>query len=476
MTQLKLIVGAGLLDGLRWARQNLYALLVLAPLVLGMTYFGVGRMVRDASWHPSDAEVLALAVVASACLAALSLSRASMEIYHLRRPEVLLDALPVSADAQLLSALVRRSARTSAAAVAVLVLRGFAGGDLLDARALAALALFVALTAAGEVLASLEWIHWGHRRSVAHALIGIAAFAACAATGGLLLAEALRPEGQTFIDRASLFAVASLLTAVLAALAFALHRSWRAGDSEFAKRLGARERWGNLGERVARRGSRGSRQIAAQLARDLQLTLRGFSSAVYVATGVAALTLFLLVALLTKGSLPVGEADGFWAATLLPRVLAVKFACVLAAVSLASVVPLLVAHQQPHLWLERSAGVRGAEAWRAKLYFARVVTLPAPVAAWVVGVACGGVPISYALPLLAETFWLWWLVSTLVGALAFEMPERPGLALILMACVGLAVGGFTAAVWPMGLAIYAFGMQQLLMRGAMQAHAFLKGD
>lgn len=476
MTQLKLIVGAGLLDGLRWARQNLYALLVLAPLVLGMTYFGVGRMVRDASWHPSESEVLALAVVAAACLAALSLSRASMEIYHLRRPEAMLDALPVSANAQLLSALVHRAARTSAAALAALVLRGFAGGDVLDASALSALALFVVLTATGEVLAALEWIHWEHRRMSAHVVVGVAAFAACAGAGGLLLAEALRPDGQRFVSRAALFACASLLTAALAGLAFALHRRWRAGDSESAKRLGARDRWGSFGERVALRASRGSRLVAAQLARDLQLTLRGFSSAVYVAAGVAALTLFLLVALLTKGSLPMGEDGGFWAATLLPGVLAVKFACVIAAVSLASVVPLLVAHQQPHFWLERSTGVRGAEAWRAKLYLARVVTLPAPLVAWAVGMACGGVPAVYALPLLMENFWLWWLVSTLVGGLAFEMPERPGLALILMTCAGLAAGGFTAALWPAGLAIYGFGMQPILMRGMMQAHAFLKGD
>jgi hypothetical protein len=278
------------------------------------------------------------------------------------------------------------------------------------------------------------------------------------------------------MSRASLFACAALLTAALSGLAFALHGRWRAGDSEFAKRLGARDGWGSVGERVARRASGGARQVEAQLARDLQLTLRGFSSAVHVAAGVAALTIFLLAALLTKGRLPAGEAEGFWSATFLPRVLAVKFACVIAAVSLASVLPVLVAHQQPHFWLERSTGVRGMDAWRAKLYFARVTTLPAPLAAWVVGVASGGVPVVYALPLLAECVWLWWLVSTLVGGLAFEMPERPGLALILMACVGLAVGGFTSALWPMGLAIYAFGIPQLLMRGMMQAHACLKGE
>ena len=351
MNQLKLIVGAGLLDGLRWARRNLYALLVLAPLVLGMTYFGVGRMVREARWHPSESEVLALAVVAALCLAALSLSRASVEIYHLRRPEFILDALPVSADVQLLAALLRRTVSAMAAALAALVLRGLAGGEVFDASSLAALALFVALTTVGEALAALEWIHWWHRREVKHALLGAAALAASAATGGLLLAEAIRAGGQRFVSRASLFACASLLTAALAGLAFALHRRWRAGDTEFAKRLGARDAWGSVGERVARRASKNSRQVEAQLARDLQLTLRGFSSAVYVAAGLAALTILLLAALLTKGSLPLKEADGFWSATLLPSVLAVKFACVIAATSLASIVPVLVAHQQPHLWL-----------------------------------------------------------------------------------------------------------------------------
>ena len=476
MSQLKLIVGARLLEGLRWARQNLYALLVLAPLVLGMTYFGVGRMVRDASWSPSEPEVLALAVVAAACLAALSLSRASVEIYHLRRPESMLDALPVSADAQLLSAFFSRAARTSAAALIALLLRGFAGGSLLDAGALFALALFVALAATCETLSALEWIHWGHKRAFAHAIVWAVAFVLCACTGGALLAEALRPGGQQFLSRALLFAGAALLTVLLAGLAFALHRKWRAGDAEFAKRLGARERWGGFGERVARRVSKRERQIEAQLARDIQLTLRGFSSAVYVVAGVAALTFFLLVALLTKARLPAVEAEGFLSATLLPGVLAVKFACVLASVALASIVPMLIAHQQSHLWLERSAGVRGADAWRAKLYLARVITLPAPLAAWALGVACGGVPAGYVLPLLLECLGLWWLVSTLVGALAFEIPERAGLSLILVVCVGLGAGGFAAALWPAGLAIYAFGMQSLNVRGTMRAGAYLKGE
>src|SRR5207237_151764 len=234
-----------------------------------------------------------------------------------------------------------------------------------DARATASLVLFVFVVASGEVLAALEWVHWARVRARAQAVAALVLLAACACAGGLLLAEVLRPGGLTFagraehfsdggligrvgsfggaglISRAGLLAFAMLMTAMLAGLSFVLHRRWRAADGEFAKRLGARERWGTLAERVARRLCGGRARVEAQLARDLQLTLRGFSSAVYVAVGLAVLVVVALVALLTGGALPTSEAGGWLAATWTPPVLASKFACVLSAASLASVVPVL---------------------------------------------------------------------------------------------------------------------------------------
>jgi hypothetical protein len=85
------------------------------------------------------------------------------------------------------------------------------------------------------------------------------------------------------------------------------------------------------------------------------------------------------------------------------------------------------------------------------------------------------VPAAYAVPLLAECAWLWWLVSTAAGGLAFEMPAQPGLALILVLCAGLAAGGLTAFLWPIGLAIYGFAVQPLCMRGVMRAEMHLRG-
>ncbi len=476
MTQLRLIAGAWALEGGRWARENLYALVVLGPLVLGMTYFGVGRMVREAEWSPTEWQTVAAAVAAAACLLALSLSRASVEVYHVRRPEWVLDALPVSAGAQLAAALVLRAARTSAVGAVALVLRWLAGGGVLGARVFASLVLLVAVLASGEVLSALGWVRWSHRRAHAQGAASLAAFAAAALVAGLLLADVVRPGGVTLVGRGLLLACGVSAAALLTALAFAAHARWRASDAEFAKRLGARASRGGFVEWMAGRVCGGRKVLAAQLARDLRLTLRGFSSAVYAAAGVGLLVVLLLAALLAGGVLPEGEAEGWFSATWLPGVLAVKFACVLACAALASLLPVLVAHQRPHLWLERSAGLSGEDAWRAKLYLSRVVTAPAALAAWGVGVACGAVPGSYAVPLLAECAWLWWIVSTAAGGLAFEMPEQPGLALIITLCAALAAGGITAVAWPAGLAIYGMGVQPLCLRGVERTQFYLKGE
>lgn len=474
MHQLRLIAGAWALEGGRWARENLYALLVLGPLVLGMTYFGVGRMVRDAAWSPTEAQTLVAGVVAAACLVALSLSRASLEVYHVRRPEWVLDALPVSANVQLSAALVRRAGHACAAGLVALVLRWLAGGSF-DAAVLTSALSLVCVLASGEVLSALVWVRWSHRRGAVHALAVAAAVTACALVAGSLLALVVRPGGVTLLSQTVVLVCAALTAVAQGAFAFALHGRWRAADAEFAKRLGARERWGGLIERFAGRACGGREALAAQLARDLRLVLRGFSSAVYAAAGVSLLLVVLLVALLLGDVLAEGEADGFWSMTLLPPVLAVKFACVMCVAGLSTLVPVLVAHQEPHLWLERSVGLKGEDAWRAKLYLARVVTAPAALAAWAAGVACGAVPMVYALPLLAECAWLWWLVSTAAGGLAFEMPAQPGLALVLVLCAGLAAGGLAAFLWPIGLAVYGFAVQPLCLRGAMRAEMHLKG-
>ncbi|HEV2705185.1 MAG TPA: hypothetical protein VGV59_04630 [Pyrinomonadaceae bacterium] len=475
---LLLMVGAAARDGARWARRNLYALVVLTPLVAGTSYFGLGRLVED---HPevslTPGQSLACAVLVFCALVALSLSRASAEVYHVRRPEFLFDTLPVAADTHLSAALLVRATRGIVVALVALVARQIAGGRLAEAWLAVAVPVFVILLAVAQVFAAVGWIHWGHRRGRASAGVALGALGLCALMGGLLILIIVKPDrvpawaqvgGGRFVG---VTGGALVLAAVLLVVVRRAHERWRAFDMEYARRLregGRRRRWRLVTTRVLERLV--APTVAAQLARDLRLTVRAFSSAVYVVAGVAALWVVALVAVLTTDVLPAGEASDDWfAATWLPSVLAVKFACAFSVATLGALVPVLVAYQLPHLWLERATGATGAQVWATKLWCARLVAAPAPLVVWAAGALTGRVPFFYVLPLLAECVWLWWLMSTLMGLFAFEMPEQPGLAIVLMLVLGLALGLGTALMWPAGLTLYAFGLRELSARGAARA-------
>jgi len=142
----------------------------------------------------------------------------------------------------------------------------------------------------------------------------------------------------------------------------------------------------------------------------------------------------------------------------LPSVMAAKIACVLVSASGAILVSVLVAYQLPHFWLERAVGAGGKQMWETKLWYARLVSLHAPVIVWLLSLLTGTVPLFYAVPLLAECVWLWWLVSTLAGALAFEVPDRPELAIVLMISSAVVFGLFVSTFWPIGIALYAMNV------------------
>jgi hypothetical protein len=212
--------------------------------------------------------------------------------------------------------------------------------------------------------------------------------------------------------------------------------------------------------------------VAALLARDLQLTLRGFSSAVYVALGLAAAFTLALVALLASGILPPDHRSGLdvsW----LPELMAAKTTCVLSVTALSTLTPLLVAYQIPALWLERSVGCSGLELIQAKLWYSRLVSLPAVPAAWLVAVFSQSVPGFYVLPLLAECMMLWWLVSSLIGSLSFETPARAGTAIITAVATGSAAGIMSAWLWPFGLLMYLLSIGGLTDRARQRARYFL---
>lgn len=540
MRKLSLITGAGLRDKLRWARGRLYSILILSPLVAGMTYMTVARVASyaPAGWRPSLASGLALAFVAEVCIVGLSLSRAVAELYHLRRPESVTDALPVAASTHFHAALLVRLARTCVLSLIVLVARSLFDENetttrfaSVDSDVLMPLLLFTLLTAGGEVLAALHWIHGRHARKFADAALALTSLLPVFASAALFLLLAAFPDMTAERTRARLALCGGILTAALYLLTRAAHARWRTRDIEAAKRLQAtgtgrslrarglsenfsdggprifRERGGPLrrasGDRMRRRASSeglgrrassgglrrrlveqlGGRSVAAQLARDLQLTRRAFSSAIYVSAGLAALCISLLgvaawTRLLPHTHIfpPLAGDGGFFDATLLLPVVATKAACALSMAALVALTPVVVAYQLPHTWLERATGATGADVWRAKLIYTRLVSLPAPVLSWTAGLATGAVPLFYALPLLFECLWLWWMLSTLTGALSYEMPEQPGLALVLTTFICVGAGLFSAALWPVGLALYGLGIEQLRERGARMARQHLAAE
>jgi hypothetical protein len=75
--------------------------------------------------------------------------------------------------------------------------------------------------------------------------------------------------------------------------------------------------------------------------------------------------------------------------------------------------------------------------------------------------------------LLAECLWLWWLVSSLMGALSFEMPTRPDLAIIVTGTLGLALGLVASVLWPVGLIVYPPAMHSLVDRGRARVRYYL---
>lgn len=482
VTKFLLLFGATARNAVRWARQHVYVLLVMTPLVSGITLWSAGRLAENApAWPVSFRFSFALALLVEICLILYGMSRAVAEIYHVRRPESLFDALPVGAKTHLHVALVNRIMRVSlvGAIVATLSRIILTLTPRVNLQLFALLALFVLLTALAQMLAALLWIRLtgAEERRARFAVFVVATIAIL--PGATLAAASVLMWLAPFVLNVPtnefswwLVSVASLCAIALYVCIRLAHERWRAGDIERAARLELSGRDVSLRFRFVERFFK--RRTAAQLARDLRLTLRSFSSIVYPVAGLAALWIVALVAALTTISLPspsIGDLPEWlgW----LPSLVAVKFACVLSCVTLLTLVPAIINYELPRFGLERATATRGEDVWEAKLWYARMITFPVPLAAWTAGVSTGSVALVHAPALLAECLWIWWMTSTLAGVLAFEIPDRLGLAVVLITTFTLGAGLFIALFWPFGLIVLVFGVPQLRARGRARARYFL---
>jgi hypothetical protein len=323
-----------------------------------------------------------------------------------------------------------------------------------------------------EIFAALSWIHWGHTRSFVTAFFATVVVLFNGILAGALLAAALNPAGSSARFDFLLVGLSIISIFITYSSVYFLNARWRSSDIEYARRLQLRARSPISLELALER--RLPRTVAAQLSRDLRLTLRAFSSAVYVVYAVAGLIIVALVATLTTDVLPQATLPtAFLDATWFPRVMAIKIACVLVVVTVAALMPVLIAFELPHLWLERAAGTSGRDLLNAKIWYARLIAMPAPLLVWIAGLLTGASPIYYSLPLLAECLWLWWLLSSFSGLLSFEMPTRADLAIIVIGTLCLALGLASSMLWIIGLIVYPQAMHSLSVRGANRARYYL---
>jgi len=442
---------------------------VLSPVVLGMTYLISTRIIENArEWEFPSIPAAPVAFGAVVLLLSASLSRAASEIFAIGHPRAHFDALPLSIDAQLRAAVLIRIARSLIVTAVLLLIRWRLGVEV--AGVLIPTLCFVALISISELLAAINWIHLKHKRDGLAALSTLAALIPAIAVSSSIFTELLSTSAGRW--RPALTAAGFIWALLIYAVLKSCNRRWRAGDIDYARRLLTSRRRASLSSPLLR--WRLNASAGAQLTRDLRLTLRGFSSAVYAALGIAFLLLASEFLLINSGRFPLFfKIEGWLDLAWLPASMAAKFGCVTACVSLTSILPILVGHELPHMWLERAAGTTGLDIFQAKLRYARLIAIPAPFIAWIVAIITGQVPSSYAAPLLGECLLLWLLVSSFIGAMSFEIPERTGLALLMMSLTGLAVGFLTAFMWPIGLVVLGMAGHTFTERGRMRARYFL---
>ena len=279
MTKSLLLIRASARAGLRWAKDHVYSWLILGPVVVGISYWTAWRLAGNLpEWEPSPSLTIAIATLFEIGLISLSLSRTSAEIFHPRRPESYFDALSIPVSSHLHAALATRIMKTLVIAVAAVIARStFGKAESFRMLDLVLLSSYVAITSLSQILAALNWIHWGHKRNPRAAIGAVLTLAISSALAGFVLAVFFERAFFTSAFKQWLIVSCVVWIVWLYALANRVHQWWRSSDLEYARRLQTPNRSTDFITRAIRR--RLPRIVAAQLARDLQLTLRAFSSA-----------------------------------------------------------------------------------------------------------------------------------------------------------------------------------------------------
>ncbi len=462
-----------------------FSVVVLAPMIVAGFYFilepnvvQAGGWLRRGAPDWTGADLAAAGFLLSAALVAAGLPSALRHAYALGLPEAYLDALPISADARFRALLAGQLLRNVPAWIGLAAIFHLLASEGQDALlpSLGTTLTVILEVAALQILTALTLVHRAWLRPARLLAIGASIVLICVLVrfeplAGLLLLPLL--PAASFFQAAMVAALEVDLVPsgwlsqwpaqaagalAIGVLAWGAYRNWRDAEVERAEEAIGRKAFTIAGLDALLRGRFGA-EVGAQLARDLRLTLRAATPAVWTCS--AAALLFL-------GAMPTAIVNRWapeqWMAVLLLTLTG------LAVFSLSAIAPVLLQRQAPALWTEHASGVSPEDMLKARKYFTLIVSFPAAV------LACAVLPLypgswGAAVWFAARAALAWISVSTMVGAAAFDVAAAPGLGLMLMGLASAGVCGMYGfnELFPIGLFLYAYLMHHLSERAESAA-------
>ncbi len=465
--------------------RHAFAATVLAPMIIVGSWFvlepvfeRVAQYLDNAAASWSQGDLLATAGAAAIALLVFGIPSTVQALFGLRSPDQYLDALPVPSQARFHAALLTTLARAAVlwtVALALLAVAARTAGvaipdDVWATAAAAWVETALAQLVVALVLAKLRLLRGLRMALPALVALGLvvalrfepAAVAGLAPLAGMIgfwqaaLGAALSIEpGLAALNGWLLHAAA---IAILYPLALWLYGAWRDELREAVEQATARKRR-LLAAAAPLLAFRVGRPLAAQVLRDLRLTLRVFSPVVFVAGGGALLCLAFAARALATDLVP-----AVWTGPLL-------LVCEgLACLCLAALAPILLQQQLPGLWAERAIGVKAEDLANAKARYALWAACPAMLGALALSSRLDLEPLLWGF-FAVRIVLVWIAASTVIGILSIDIAPSPVIGLLLCGAFAMALCGMYMLddFWPLGLMFYAYVMPYLRERAEAAA-------
>lgn len=480
MQRITLLLIYRVIQTIRLLLENLYVLFLLGPAIVTFVYLIAEpylQALADGIYQtPQQLELAGSALLLLALLSAISAVAA--EFYPVQSADSYLDGLPISLAERYLSVFLLRLGKNipliSILASTVCV-TGLKRGTTVDPIALAVdlVLVWLQLTALQLALAVIG-VHYGmlhtSRILIAAGLYLVASLyipdylpLAGALDAFICMAEYLFTGGLRTPEPASI-ALSLVVTTLSLVTSFLCYRRWAVADRGAVERYLSLARITPIEGVVVQIERMWGVQVAYQLVRDLLLTLRFFSSSIYVSVVSAVLFEVVLIVYAFRYTRTGVEFE-----------IVVQVAAALTTFALSALAVAMVRYQMGLFELERPLPLHAADLYQGKLLYARLISLPAPICTAMITLSIGNLSLVDAVMLVLKLLMVWLLVASIVGGLVFEMASKPLLAIPFVAIASLSIASLTIRLWWLWVIIYPYLIDKLEARGRQRAYLYLTG-